>query len=180
MSDVGSVEKLSSHCFQGEFNPIFHQLLAHQAADLEVPNSKREVLHREHSGSLDSPRGKRIGSMPLLGGGDMGRGLKKKKKKNRDNNNNNNNGELNGGEKDGFGENKVDMFDDGGGGVLSRDFSVSMAKGNGLFAGDVGQQKAKKVWKKHVWVVLTMDLIVCSILFGVWLWICRGFKCIDG
>lgn len=178
VTDLGFVENLSSHCFQGEFNPIFHQLLAPHAVDLEGPNSRREVLYRERSGSLDSPRGKRIGSVPLLGGGgDSAISLKKKKKRR----NNVNDGEFNGEEKDGFGENKVDVFDDGGGGgVLSRDFSVSMAKSSGLFAGDLGQQKAKKVWKKHVWVVLSFDLIVCTILFGVWLWVCRGFKCIDG
>ncbi|XP_061349003.1 phytolongin Phyl2.2 [Gastrolobium bilobum] len=39
------------------------------------------------------------------------------------------------------------------------------------------RQKAKHVWKKHVWVVLLLDLFVCAILFIIWLWVCSGFKC---
>ncbi|XP_027338961.1 phytolongin Phyl2.2 [Abrus precatorius] len=40
------------------------------------------------------------------------------------------------------------------------------------------RQKAKHVWKKHVWVVLLLDLFVCAVLFVIWLWVCSGFKCI--
>uniref|UniRef100_A0A5B7A9L6 Longin domain-containing protein n=1 Tax=Davidia involucrata TaxID=16924 RepID=A0A5B7A9L6_DAVIN len=143
--DIKRLDNLKSHCFQGEFNPVFHQLLA-SPADLEIMHSPRHG----RSGSLDSPRQKKkIG----LVGGDTCKNLKKKKK------------------------NKVDVSDDGIG--LSREFTVSLQK-NGFHAGDAGNQKAKRFWKKHVWVVLSLDLIVCSILFGIWLWICRGFKCIDG
>lgn len=39
------------------------------------------------------------------------------------------------------------------------------------------RQKAKHVWKKHVWVVLLLDLFVCAVLFVIWLWVCSGFKC---
>ncbi|KAK7350981.1 hypothetical protein VNO77_10088 [Canavalia gladiata] len=41
----------------------------------------------------------------------------------------------------------------------------------------VDRQKAKHVWKKHVWVVLLLDLFVCAVLFVIWLWVCSGFKC---
>ncbi|TKY74084.1 VAMP protein [Spatholobus suberectus] len=37
--------------------------------------------------------------------------------------------------------------------------------------------KAKHVWKKHVWVLLLLDLFVCAVLFVIWLWVCSGFKC---
>ncbi|KHN23361.1 Putative VAMP-like protein [Glycine soja] len=37
--------------------------------------------------------------------------------------------------------------------------------------------KAKHVWKKHVWVLLILDLFVCAVLFVIWLWVCSGFKC---
>lgn len=176
--NVRSKENLNSHHFQGEFNPVFHQLLASLATEMmEGPQSPLGHLKHGRSGSLDSPRGKRIGSVPLLGGDS--RSLKKKKKKL----SNEGNGEC----KDGLVENKVDFSKDANAIVLSRDFSMSMHKGGmsmqkgGLFGDDTGQQqKAKRVWKRHVWVVLSLDLIVCCILFGVWLWICRGFKCIDG
>ncbi|CAI8598508.1 unnamed protein product [Vicia faba] len=39
------------------------------------------------------------------------------------------------------------------------------------------RQKAKHIWKKHVWVVLMLDLFVCAVLFVIWLWVCSGFKC---
>ncbi|XP_057472966.1 phytolongin Phyl2.2-like [Actinidia eriantha] len=161
-------ENFNSHCFQGEFNPVFHQLLA-SPVEFDGPNSPRETVKHDRTGSLDSPRGKRIGSVPLLGG-DMSNSLKKKSKKRF-------NVEANGdGKERMMGENKVDVSDAI---VLSRDFSIAMSK-NGLFGGDSQHQRAKRVWKRHVWVVLSLDLIVCLILFGVWLWICRGFKCIDG
>ncbi|KAL6963437.1 hypothetical protein U1Q18_043442 [Sarracenia purpurea var. burkii] len=169
IEDVKSQENLNSHCFQGDFNPIFHQLLASPEEDLEGPHSQRQVFNHDHSGSLDSPRGKRIVSAPLLGG-DTTKSLKKKKKKKFI-------AETNGDGKDGSTQNKVDVSDDTV--VLTRDFSISMGK-NGLFSSDLTHQKAKRAWKKRVWVVLSLDLIVCTILFGVWLWICRGFKCIDG
>ncbi|KAL6526992.1 hypothetical protein OROGR_016082 [Orobanche gracilis] len=50
--------------------------------------------------------------------------------------------------------------------------------GNGLTVNKNGHQKAKPVWKKQVWVILSLDLMICVILFAVWLWVCSGFKCI--
>lgn len=40
-------------------------------------------------------------------------------------------------------------------------------------------QKAKQVWKKHVWVVLSVDVFICLVLFVVWLRLCGGFRCVD-
>lgn len=140
---------LNAHCFQGDFNPMFHQLLA-SPISLEVLNNDGEIL--------GSVREKKIGLIPLLGG--SAKNLIKKKRvfvelpK----------------------ESKVVVSSDDGI-TLSREFSlVSSHNKNGLFAVD----KAKLVWKKQVWMVLSLDLIVCCILFGIWLWICRGFKCIAG
>ncbi|KAL3342285.1 hypothetical protein AABB24_026350 [Solanum stoloniferum] len=158
------LDKLNSHCFQGELNPVFHQLLDSSILD-EGSNSPRSELDHGRSASLDSVKGKKIGSMPLLADAASSLKLKKKrlfgqfKKRN-----------------DEMCEKRVDVSDDGI--RLSRDFSVVMQK-NGLIHGEGGHQKAKKVWKKQVWVVLSLDLIVCTILFIVWLCVCRGFKCID-
>ncbi|CAK9151602.1 unnamed protein product [Ilex paraguariensis] len=163
------LDSLNSHCFQGEFNPLFHQLLASNS-EFEAPGSPRMVLKLNHGGSerFDSPRGQKIGSLPLLG--DVPKRLKKKKKRFF--------GDSYGETKD---QNKVDVSsNDSSAGGLTREFSVVLHK-NVVFSGELGQhQKAKRVWKKHVWIVLSLDLIVCSLLFGIWLWICRGFKCING
>lgn len=159
------LDKLHSHCFQGELNPVFHQLLDSAIDVDEGSNSPRSELDHGRSTSLDSVKGKKIGSMPLLADAANSLKLKKKrffgqfKKRNND-----------------MCEKRVDVSDDGI--RLSRDFSVVMQK-NGLIHGEGGHQKAKKVWKKQVWVVLSLDLIVCTILFIVWLCVCRGFKCID-
>ncbi|KAL5982829.1 hypothetical protein ACLOJK_016906 [Asimina triloba] len=40
-----------------------------------------------------------------------------------------------------------------------------------------GQQQARKIWWRHVRLVLAIDAAVCLILFGIWLAICRGFQC---
>lgn len=133
----------ASHCFQGEFNPILHQLLA-ENVDYETPFSARdrEICEIGKSGDFENS--------PMSS-------LKKKKKR-----------VGNGDSREGFLENKVDFLDG--------DFSVNRSENS--FSG--GSFKAKRVWKRHVWVILTLDLVLCLVLIGVWLWVCRGFKCIDG
>ncbi|XP_059304580.1 phytolongin Phyl2.2-like [Lycium ferocissimum] len=167
------LDKIHSHCFQGELNPVFHQLLDSSIDVDEGGNSPRSELdHNGRSASLDSMKGKKIGSMPLLA--DAANSLKLKKKRFF--------GHFKKRSEDIGGEKKVDVCGDGGM-RLSREFSVVMQKNGGLVhhgeGGGGHHQKAKKVWKKQVWVVLSLDLIVCTILFIVWLCVCRGFKCID-
>lgn len=40
------------------------------------------------------------------------------------------------------------------------------------------RQHASSLWWKNVKIVLFLDLIVCCILFAIWLGICRGFSCV--
>ncbi|XP_051143012.1 phytolongin Phyl2.2-like isoform X2 [Andrographis paniculata] len=68
---------------------------------------------------------------------------------------------------------------EGNGIELSHKFPVMLHRNGGLYSPDMaGHQRAKKVWKKQVWVVLSLDLMICVMLFGVWLWLCRGLECI--
>ncbi|CAI9768154.1 unnamed protein product [Fraxinus pennsylvanica] len=171
--DLGKkrLDRVSSHCFQGEFNPIFHRLLG-PGPEPEVPRGERF----DESGSLCSGSG-HLGRP----NGDSSMNLKKK------------NNRLFGDFKIGSGgmkgrggvKKKVDIGaedDDRDGIILSRELSMVMHK-NGMYSGELmgnhNHQKAKKVWKKQVWIVLSLDLFVCTILFIVWLCVCRGFKCID-
>ncbi|CAH8348056.1 unnamed protein product [Eruca vesicaria subsp. sativa] len=64
----------------------------------------------------------------------------------------------------------------GGGGVIS---SRGLPR-NGLIHDHHHRQKAKQIWKKHVWVVLMFDVCICVVLFGIWLWVCQGLQCIQG
>lgn len=173
------LDKLHSHCFQGELNPVFHQLLDSSINDVDEGDvdegegshsTRSELEDHGRSSSLDSVKGKKMGSMPLLA--DAANSLKQKKKRFF--------GQFKKRQEEVSEKNvNVDICDDHGI-KLSREFSVVMQKNGGLVHGEVGHQKAKKVWKKQVWVVLSLDLIVCTILFIVWLCVCRGFKCIDG
>ncbi|KAK4273881.1 hypothetical protein QN277_017192 [Acacia crassicarpa] len=63
-------------------------------------------------------------------------------------------------------ENTVDVVDDING--HTRDFALSVPN---------DRHKAKRIWKKYVWAVLLFDIFVCAMLFVIWLWVCRGFKC---
>ncbi|KAK9110891.1 hypothetical protein Scep_018410 [Stephania cephalantha] len=41
------------------------------------------------------------------------------------------------------------------------------------------QQYARRMWWRKVRIVLAIDAVICFILFGIWLGICRGFRCIS-
>lgn len=161
-SMMGS-DNFSYRCFQAEFDSFVREITA---LNVDLVDSPPVVPNGSRNPSLDSSKGKKMVLTPLLG--NPSKGLKKKKRLS---------GESNGDfGKDLNMENKLDVCDDVNG-VCSRDFSMSMQKNVALHIGD--RQKAKQVWRKHVWVVLLLDLFICAVLFGIWLWVCRGFKCID-
>lgn len=150
----GAIRNFNHLGLQAQFDFILRGLLS-DSESLTSPGSV--VSSDSRNPSLDSTNG--VFSAPLLSS--PGKGLKKKKRFF---------GETANGDcgKDGNFENKVDVGDEMNGYVPQ----------NSPFSSD--RQKAKQVWKKQVWVVLLLDLFVCVILFGVWLWVCRGFQCIDG
>ncbi|XP_021280788.1 phytolongin Phyl2.2 [Herrania umbratica] len=161
---IAGTDNMTPNCLQSYFDPIFSEIMA---LDMELVTSPSK---ESQDPSLDSNKGKGTVVAPLLGS--PSKGLKKKKRLS--------GLEANGGEaKDAGGgigmENKVDVADD------FRDFPVSMQKSvGGYYMGGGDRQKAKQIWRKHVWVVLILDLVVCVTLFGIWLMVCRGFQCIDG
>ncbi|KAL8537986.1 hypothetical protein ACS0TY_000075 [Phlomoides rotata] len=139
------LEKLTSHCFQGEFSPVFRQLLAPAMYIID---------------GIESPIGQRIGESGRIAKASGDNGTNKMK-----------NRFLEGviGRR-----NKEVDENNGNGSVFSPEFSH---KNRGFYSND--HQKAKKVWKKQVWIVLLLDLMACMILFVVWLWICSGLKCME-
>ncbi|KAL9374714.1 hypothetical protein Peur_031593 [Populus x canadensis] len=158
-------EKMGSFCFQGELRFVFRQILA---LDADLVNALMEESTKDsRNPSLDSTKTKGAVIRPLLPKPSKVL-MKKKKRSPGEANGDHHGGDLDNNKASGVGENG------------SREFSVTMMqKSGGFYMGD-GKQKAKQIWKKHVWVVLILDLIVCAVLFGVWLWVCRGLKCIDG
>ncbi|OIV98019.1 hypothetical protein TanjilG_16856 [Lupinus angustifolius] len=109
----------------------------------------KRTLNLESESSGNSTNSIRSWTVPLLG--KPVEGLKKKKRVVGSDGNSGIEG------KDGNLENKLEVSDS----------EVSVCN----------RQKAKHIWKKHVWVVLLLDLFVCAILFVVWLLVCSGFKC---
>lgn len=154
-------------CFQSKFDSILRDMLDFDSES--SVNSKGGTIINGDCGnpSVDSVKGKRSATVPLLG--KPPEGLKKKKRVV----GSDSNGGIEG--KDGNSENKVvDVCDSEVYVCSNRDFSLGVPKG---MVNDHHRQKAKHIWKKHVWVVLMLDVFVCAVLFVIWLWVCSGFKC---
>lgn len=149
-------DNVTNHCFQAQFDAVFCEIMG---LDLGFLSSSRSGSKDGRTSSVDSSKGRRTALAPLLG--QPCKGLKKKKRSNGESE------AMSRDFNDVHGEKKVDVCDD-----------VTMQK-NALYSGD-HRQRAKQIWKKHVWIVLGLDLFVCAVLFGIWLWVCRGFRCIDG
>jgi len=163
--------KFTYHCFQGELHPIFPRMMK-KSSDLNplhlVPNGFHGINPPAIvSGSVSpSSRARKIFSVPVLSPPKVGKNYKKR---------------PSGESGEGFVNGKFDVLDvgEGVGEVKSRKVGTQ----NGLYlseaGGGAGRQKAKKIWRRHVWIVLVLDLAVCLILFGIWLFVCRGFECIE-
>lgn len=154
-------DNLSSHFLQRQCDPIFRETLA---LDLSLVNSSPgPESNSSRNLSLDSEKAMKMAMTPLLGS-NPGKGLMKKKRMFGESNWDANGGAL---------ENKVDVGHDMNG--VCKDFSLPVQK-----SVHNDRQKAKQIWRKHVWVVLSLDLFVCSVLFVIWLLVCRGFNCVAG
>ncbi|KAG7605877.1 Phytolongin Phyl2.2 [Arabidopsis thaliana] len=171
-SDVETLINPVSHCLQLKLDPVFAEIVGVvdlELLDMDLVGSPRSVARESRNPSIDSSKGRRAALMPLLG-----KPLKALKKKKRLHN------EAKGGDSCEVGsiqeisEKNVDLCGNGNNGVLRKELR------NGLLSDHHHRQKAKQIWKKHVWVVLMFDFCICAVLFGIWLWICEGFQCIQG
>lgn len=173
-------EGLSSCCFDKEFGPVYKRLVAPLVG---VPQIEKDRLMEEESKSqpakthpvqvnnspkdslpvYDNTQIQDLNHEPLLGHG-------KKKKKDqatevmdiiREN-----------GSKALDTSNGLEVIVDGNcPGGLSLQKSASFR--------NKGQQLAQRMWWRNVRLVLVVDVVVCTILFGVWLGVCSGFQCIS-
>ncbi|GMH08887.1 hypothetical protein Nepgr_010727 [Nepenthes gracilis] len=143
----------SSHCFQGELHPIFHQLMSKRADFGDaLKSSEANGLNDDSSQHLVSglSNGRTILSVPLHT--EAGEGLEKSKERllgeSRES-------------KEVLGEDKVDFPEDGN--IPSRE--LIFQKGGGLCSVDRGgRQWAKKIWRRHVWMFLKR----CLSLGRIW------------
>ncbi|XP_054788936.1 phytolongin Phyl2.2-like [Prosopis cineraria] len=153
-------DDFSPLCFQAQFDPIFGESMT---SDLESEKPLQGQNKDDRKPSVGSVKGKKSMMVPLLE--QPSKSLKKKRRVSVEGN------VMDG--KDAAMENKLEMGDDIN--CCTRDFALSAPKGR---AND--RQKAKQIWKKHVCVVLLLDVLVCAMLFVIWLWVyCRGYKCMQ-
>lgn len=40
------------------------------------------------------------------------------------------------------------------------------------------KRKVRRTWRMCFGLILLIDLLVCLLLFGVWLFVCQGFECL--
>ncbi|KFK26892.1 hypothetical protein AALP_AA8G307200 [Arabis alpina] len=162
-----------SNCLQSKLDPIFTEIVGvvDLELDMDLVGSPRSVARESRNPSIDSSKGgRRAALMPLLG-----KPLKALKKKKRLYTEAKGEGGGDVVTMKEISEKKVDLCGNGNNGVLRKELR------NGLLTDHHHQsQKAKQIWRKHVWVVLMFDFCICALLFGIWLWVCDGFQCVDG
>ncbi|KAK1276151.1 hypothetical protein QJS04_geneDACA012775 [Acorus gramineus] len=44
--------------------------------------------------------------------------------------------------------------------------------------GEEEERRRREAWRRHVRVILAADLVVCLVLFAIWMSICGGLRCI--
>lgn len=161
--------KFTPCCFQGELHPIFHKLMS-ESFDLGSLHLGSNGVHGigsplDVSGPVSGPsKGRKILSVPLFTPSKMGYKMKRFC------------GEGMSESKESLVDTKADFSDAG---IEGDGKSREITGQNGVFYVDGGRQRATRIWRRHVWIVLTLDLAVCLILFGIWLFVCRGFECIE-
>ncbi|ESQ43211.1 hypothetical protein EUTSA_v10016082mg [Eutrema salsugineum] len=170
-SDAEKLINPAPHCLQSKLDPVFAEIVGVVDVDLELDmdlvGSPRSVARESRNPSIDSTKGRRAALMPLLG-----KALKKKKRLHTEAAKGGDSGDVDTIKE--TSEKKVDLCGNGNSGVSRKELR------NGLLTDHHHRQKAKQIWKKHVWVVLMFDFCICAVLFGIWLWVCEGFQCIDG
>lgn len=144
------VEKFGYKSLQGEMSEVFRRLLDGEIERIGSVNGLVRFVVDEKAKNV----------VPML----VGKGVIKKKKRGAA-------VELNGESRE---TNSLDED------MMSKE-SLGFINKHGNGGTGVGRQRAaRSSWRKRAWIVLFIDVVVCLVLFGVWLFICRGFKCLNG
>lgn len=154
MSIMNYDDALLPLCFQAEFDPIFGESMA---LDLQMEKPLPCENKDDQNPSVGSVKGKKVTFLLEQ----PREGLKKKKTVSTEGN----------GIDGTMLEKKLDVCDDDRDGFAT-DFAMSVSK-----SGAIDGYKARQIWKKHMRVVLLLDIFVCTVLFVIWLGVCRGISC---
>lgn len=153
---IGAGDPLPRRCLQDELLPVIRSLAAGS-----VSPSEEEKPSPSSPPALSSPP---LSSTPpssdsFLLTGEHKRKVKKERKKNPRS-------------QEGVGDSRS-----------GDEHEISVTDNNGdadLSLGLGGRKSMQRIWRQQVRMVLIIDLVVCSLLFGIWLSVCRGFQCIGG
>ncbi|KAI3996649.1 hypothetical protein MKX01_009481 [Papaver californicum] len=57
--------------------------------------------------------------------------------------------------------------------------TMAVQKGSSSARIKTSREHARRVWWRQVRIIIAVDILVCLVLFGIWLGICNGFHCIS-
>eukprot|EP00268_Persea_americana_P043101 TRINITY_DN4321_c0_g1_i1.p1 TRINITY_DN4321_c0_g1~~TRINITY_DN4321_c0_g1_i1.p1 ORF type:complete len:274 (+),score=47.40 TRINITY_DN4321_c0_g1_i1:462-1283(+) len=172
----GSFSGLSPICLQEELLPVIRRLIASlenvsrtEAADGMTERSLHDPKSSQFNNQIGNSDTATSTKAPLLGKPNR---YEKKKMKDRsieakdtvleDHNHNTDRGMT------------INMGTESNQGGMS---SISLQKSSSSTR-IRGQQLARRKWWRHVRIIIAIDVVICLVLFGIWLGICRGFQCI--
>ncbi|XP_068666097.1 phytolongin Phyl2.2-like [Aristolochia californica] len=162
---------LTCNSIREDFAPMFRYLMQMQPSEGETPRTspRNFLLTEDQIGSLDGSTTVENVNVSFTEAPLLGR-PKKYEKISRSLSE-----EENGGPAGFPVDNKVDATIESD---ANREYGLPLQK-NGC-CGRIGRQnRARKVWRQHVRIVLLIDFVVCCVLFAIWLSICKGFHCIS-
>ncbi|KAL9225412.1 hypothetical protein vseg_001341 [Gypsophila vaccaria] len=165
-------QKFTSFCLQAEIYPVFHKLVS-KSFDLDCYNVSNNDNVRPPLSVSGPGKGVKRVALPILSSSKITNCLKKKRW-------------LSSDSKEALVDGNIDVSDGNLDDVNEVKSSREVVCQNGVCfidghrGNNVGRHRAKKIWRRHVWVVLVLDLSICLILFGIWLFVCKGFQCIEG
>lgn len=71
-------------------------------------------------------------------------------------------------------------LDVGDGHEMNIEVLVGCEQEHGHLSAEKEKKSVENIWRQHVRVVLLLDVAICSVMFGIWFTVCRGFQCIRG
>ncbi|XP_074587527.1 phytolongin Phyl1.1-like [Curcuma longa] len=67
-----------------------------------------------------------------------------------------------------------------GGGVLKIDVvAPNMSLPRSSSSSRLSVQQGRRLWCRHVKIIIAVDVVICLLLFVVWLAVCQGFTCVS-
>ncbi|XP_043696779.1 phytolongin Phyl1.1-like [Telopea speciosissima] len=182
-SSRGSISGLNSDRFQEQLVPVIRRLI-NSLEKVSQPQSDGdwmpEIPTSQHPGPSPSPESGQTEVATSTKAPLLGKFSKQEKKKMKDRviEVRDNGSEEHRKSTDREVRDDVSTIESDNHGVVVSSFSVQ--KGSSSMSITADPQHARDRWRRQVRIVIALDVLVCLILFALWLGICGGFRCISG